>query len=111
MTTYKTAAETKDLSNRQIYSLENGLSKCLFTLEDIGELVPGAIMVHDMQALRVTFMNNWGCETLNHSMEEINAMGEAYYEKFFLPEESKWFINGMIEYFKRKDHSSLYSFF
>lgn len=110
--TYKTAEEIKDLTNRQIYSLEKGLAKGHFSLKDIGELVPGAIMVHDMKTLQVTYMNNWGCEALRHSMEEINEMGEAYYDNFFLPEEYKWFIPGMFEYFKREDNSAaLYSFF
>ena len=80
---YKTIDETKNLANCQLYSLANGLSKGHFSLRDIGELVPGAIMVHDMKTLHVTYMNNWGCEALRHSMEQINEMGEAYYEFFF----------------------------
>lgn len=110
--TYKTTSETKNLANCQMHSLTNGLVKGHFSLKDIGELVPGAIMVHDMKVLRVTYMNNWGCEALRHLMEEINEMGEAYYEKFFLPEEYKWFIPGMFEYFNGEDNNAaLYSFF
>lgn len=103
--------EITDLTNRQIFNLENGHAKGHYSLNDIGELVPGAIMVHDMQTLQTTYMNSWGCEALGHSMDEINTMGEDYYKKFFLPEETRWFIPGMLNYFQRKDHSSLYSFF
>ena len=74
-TSYITPKQTAELSNRQLYSLENGLSKGHFDLNDIGELLPGAIMVHNIQELKITYMNSWGCETLNHSMDEINAMG------------------------------------
>lgn len=110
-TSYITPKQTAELSNRQLYSLENGLSKGHFDLNDIGELLPGAIMVHNIQELKITYMNSWGCETLNHSMDEINAMGDLYYEKFFFPEETKWFIQGMFDYYKREDHSEIYSFF
>ncbi|WP_256009351.1 response regulator transcription factor [Desertivirga xinjiangensis] len=110
-TKYKTQNEITALTNRQLYSLENGLAKGHYSLQDIGELIPGAIMVHDMNALQVTYMNSWGCETLNHSMDEINAMGEKYYEKFFVEEESRWFLSGMQDYLNRNDQSELYSFF
>ena len=108
---YHTENETTELTYRQLYSLENGLVKGNYSLKDIGELIPGAIMVHDMNAVQVTYMTNWGCEALNHSMDEINAMGEEYYEKFFVPEESSWYLSGMQDYYNRCDHSELYSFF
>ncbi|MHB1178612.1 MAG: response regulator transcription factor [Daejeonella sp.] len=103
--------ETTDLTNRQVFTLENGYAKGHYSLKDIGDLVPGAIMVHDIHALQITYMNDWGCEVLDHSMDEINAMGKDYYKKFFLPDETRWFIPGMLNYFQREDHSSLYSFF
>ena len=108
---YQTENETTEQTNRQLFSLENELTKGRFSLNDIGELLPGAIMVHDMEALQVTYMNNWGCEALNHSMDEINAMGEEYYEKFFLPEESRWYLSGMRDYYNHSDSSQIYSFF
>lgn len=99
------------LTNQQVFSLENGLSNGKYSLEDIGNLVPGAMMVQDINAMQVNYMNNWGCESLDHSMEEINAMGNDYYKKFFLAEECGWFLTGMLSYIKRKDQSELYSFF
>ncbi len=106
-----TTRETKEISNRQVFSLENNLSRGNYSLKDIGDIIPGAVMVHDMKGATVTYMNNWGCEALNHSMDEINAMGEEYYKKFFLPQESKRFMAGMIDYYQRRDHSALYTFF
>ncbi len=103
--------EITDLTNRQVFTLENGYANGHYSLNDIGDLVPGAIIVHDIHALQITYMNTWGCEVLGHSMDEINAMGEEYYKKFFLPDETRWFIPGMLNYFQREDHSSLYSFF
>ncbi|MGB4400171.1 MAG: helix-turn-helix transcriptional regulator [Daejeonella sp.] len=103
--------EITDLANRQVFTLENGHANGHYSLNDIGDLVPGAIIVHDIQALQTTYMNSWGCEALGHSIDEINAMGEDYYKKFFLPDEVRSFLPGMLNYFQREDHSSLYSFF
>lgn len=68
-------------------------------------------MIQDLAALEVVYMNKWGCEHINHSPEEINEMGEAYYDKFFLPEETKLIIPQTIEFCKRGDHSEIFSFF
>lgn len=103
--------ESQEVAVRQIFSLENKICNGACDLKDAGILIPGAIMVHDFNEFKVTYMNDWGCERLNHSKEEINEMGEAYYTKFFKPEELKKFRAGMIDLFTRKDETELYSFF
>lgn len=106
-----TLKETETIANRQIFALENGYTKGLYSLDDIGDLVPGAITVQNVESRQVTFMNDWGCEMLNHSMDEINDMGSKYFDTFFLPEQSSNFLKGMVDYVQREDTSSLYSFF
>ena len=108
---YLTAQEMNDLTDRQLFTLESGYARGDYSLRDLGDVVPGAIMVHDLEAMQVTYMNDWGCEALNHSMDEINAMGEEYYRKFFIAEEIQQFLPGMLEFYKRNDHTALYTFF
>lgn len=108
---HSTFDENTHTTNLQLYSLENNINNGHYSLNDIGDIVPGAIMVHDINALKVTYMNDWGCETLNHSKDEINAMGADYYEKFFVPEETQTFIAGLSNYYLKDDQSSIYSFF
>jgi hypothetical protein len=109
--TYQTAEEIKDLNNQQIFSLEKDLARGYFNLNGIGDLFPGSIMVHDMKALQVSYMNNWGCAALNHSMEEINAMGAAYFDKFLVAEETQRIIPEITAYFENKNNAAPYSFF
>ena len=109
-----TSDEKKDFTLQQFYSLENGLSKNLFGVEDIGNLLPGSVMVHDLNELepfKVAYMNEWGCEKLHHSSEEILEMGEVYFEKFFIPDQIVSFKQGISNYFERQDISSSYNFF
>jgi DNA-binding CsgD family transcriptional regulator len=103
--------ETQEVAERQIFSLENKICNGICNLNDAGSLIPGAIMVHDFNRMEVTYMNDWGCEKLNHSKDEINAMGEAYYNKFFKLDQLSIFRAGMIDLFIRKDETELYSFF
>ena len=106
--------EINIFATQQLFSLENGLSKGDFNLREIGNLIPGSVMVHELDTLkpqRISYMNDWGCENLGHALEEINAMGSTYYERFFEPEQSKTLIAGITDYYQRQDHSSLYSFF
>lgn len=103
-----------EYSLQQFYSLENGLSNNLFSLDDIGAMLPGSVMVQDLNALspaKVDYMNEWGCNTLHHSKEEILEMGEAYFEKFFISEQIVTFKQGVAEYYERQDISASYNFF
>jgi len=101
----------KDLATSQIFSLENRIADGRFTLNEIGDFIPGAVMIQDLKIPKVTYMNSWGCDNLGHSMDEINALGHEYYDKFFAPGETEKIFNGMKDYFQRNDPSELYSFF
>lgn len=106
--------ELSELSTQQLFSIENGLSRGDYNLKEIGELMPASVMVHELDISKpqqVSYMNDWGCENLGHSMDEINEMGEKYYEKFFLPEETSQIMAGIMDYHKQQNYSSSYSFF
>jgi len=109
-----TPDEMTELTLQQFYSLENGLSGNLFSLDDIGNMLPGSVIVQDLNKLKPTkveYMNEWGCNKLHHSMEEIQEMREAYFVKFFIPEQIETFREGITRYFKRQDVSASYHFF
>ncbi|TCK83192.1 response regulator transcription factor [Albibacterium bauzanense] len=105
------SGEMKDLATSQIFSLENRIANGKCTLNEIGDFIPGSVMVQNLKIPQVTYMNTWGCENLGHSMDEINALGDEYYDKFFVPGESERLLNGMKNYLQRGDQSELYSFF
>lgn len=75
----------------QLHYLANGLKRGDMQIPDAGELLPVSVMLHELVNLQPTgcsYMNNWGCEHLSTSVDEINALGEAYYERYFVKEES-----------------------
>jgi DNA-binding CsgD family transcriptional regulator len=111
MGSYLTDRETQDTAMRQIFSLEDHLFKGATNLNDAGNIIPGAMMIHDYSTVQVTYMNDWGCNKLNHTKDEINDMGKDYFARFFKPEHIESFIPAMTSLYNRKDETELYSFF
>lgn len=95
----------------QILSTQNLFFTGSLQLEEIGEYIPGSVMVQDLQVMTNTYMNNKGCEILNKSKEELAAMGPNYFRDFFPAEEVSWFLNELRLFAAMGDRTSWYSFF
>jgi DNA-binding CsgD family transcriptional regulator len=93
-----------------IFELGNKINKGL-TIADIGDYIPGSIMVQDMSSMTNLYMNKNGCDILQHSSEELKELGPAYFNLFFPPEEIAVLKLGLIEFLKQNDSSKVYSFF
>lgn len=106
-----TEEESLERANYQLFSLGGGITKGQYRIEDIGDIVPGAVMVQDLGALKLTYMNKWGYEGLDHSLEDLVQMGDGYYKKFFIEEECRIFLPGMIRYVKKQDPTVSHSFY
>jgi len=103
-----------DLLDIQLHGISKGLKYGDFNIPDIGDIVPASLMIQDLDGLRPTgcsYMNNWGCENLGSSIEEINELGDIYYERYFVKEESYAIFKGMNEYLALGDFDKQYNFF
>lgn len=108
---YLTDRETCEAADRQLFLLEDLFYKGSAGLNDIGNLIPGAIMIHDYSTVQVTYMNEWGCDKLGYDKDAINAMGKDYFTRFFKPEQTENFVPGLLGLYGRKDKTETYSFF
>lgn len=104
--------------NQQLDIQLHGLSKSLklgeMHMPDFGEIVPASVMLQDLEGIQpvgCSYMNNWGLERLGTSLAEINALGEAYYDRFFVREECIAIFQGMNEYLLKGDFDRQYNFF
>ena len=100
--------------NRQFHSIQKDIRQNAYNITDLGSIIPAAVMLHnlnDMQPLGIHYMNNWGCERLGTSAEEVNTLGPDYYEKYFVKEESIAIFNGIQNYLGEADFSRQYNFF
>src|SRR5690606_26718270 len=98
----------------QLHGISKGLKTGDLSIPDIGDMLPASLMLHDLDGLQPTgcsYMNNWGCERLGTSVDEVNELGEAYYERYFIAEESFAIFEGMNNYITSADFDKQYNFF
>lgn len=94
-----------------LFNIANEINHRRFTIEDIGDFIPGSVMVQDLSTLTNTYMNKSGCEILKHSKEELEDLGPAYFTRFFPPEEMAILKPELFKFCKQNDPSRVYSFF
>lgn len=81
---------------------------------NIGELIPASLMLQELEGNRLigcSYMNSWGCDYLQTTVEEINQLGEKYYEKYFYIDEIRDYIDDVTRYIQEDDCSNQYNFF
>lgn len=107
--------EVKKLKlNCQLHGVQNNLKNGAYSLGDLGSILPAALIIHDLaerKPLGVSYMNNWGCERLGTSVNEINSIGDDYYTRYFVKEESFHIFIGISNYLENEDFSQQYNFF
>lgn len=104
--------ELRDRACQQVYTLENKIRKAEFSIEDIGDYLPGSVMVQDYSTFTNIYMNKSGCDILMHSIEELEALGPDYYKKFFPQEEiENYLIPNTLRFLERQDVSEVLSYF
>jgi len=72
---------------------------------------PGVVIVLSEQARRVVYMSARGLNALGATLPELSAMGTAYYERYFNPEESHEYVPKIVDLLERNDLSYIISFF
>lgn len=99
---------------KQLHEVQSNIKNGIYTIDDLGSILPAAIIMHDLnnrQPVGVSYMNDWGCERLGSSATEINSIGDDYYEKYFVREESLRAFVGISQYLENEDFSKQYNFF
>jgi len=111
---YFTVDELAEQISPQLLLLEHGLSRRQFSIQDIGDLMPGSVMVHALsthEPAAIAYMNEWGCHELGFPIGEIQAMGDTYYDRFFVREETNAIMPGVQQYCQQAGHPLPYNFF
>jgi LuxR family transcriptional regulator len=97
---------------QQTYTIEKQLKQQLYTMEEIGELIPGVMVVDDIIQKTNDYMNTAGCNVLRLTSEELNLLGEEYFsDKFFDPTEVSQIIKMATELIASGDGSRVNSFY
>lgn len=95
----------------QLLTLGNNIQNNLLSIEDIGDYIPGSVMVQDMSTMTNTYMNRNGCDILRHSSEELELLGSDYFTKFFPVEEMRGLKTELARFVMENDMKKVHSFF
>lgn len=102
--------EITSTNSRQLFTLERKIHQGEFTIESVGDYLPGNIMVVNLNNVTTEYMNRCGCNILMHSVEELAVLGPEYFQKFFIPEETEVIVARYMDMHQKQDPSSIYNF-
>lgn len=105
-----TSNELIDAGGQQVFTLGQKISNGECTVEEIGEYLPGNLLVTDLSQNAVTYMNKRGCDILMHNLDELQVMGPDYFQRFFVREESERIISGYAFLQQQQDPSRVFNF-
>ncbi|TCS84704.1 regulatory LuxR family protein [Anseongella ginsenosidimutans] len=105
-----TDQEIADTNSRQTFSLAAKIHKGEFTIESVGDYLPGNVLVTDLSKPGTVYMNKRGCSHLKHSVEELQALGPAYFQQFFVPDEIGMVIRNYGKMYQRQDMTAGFNF-
>lgn len=95
----------------QLLTIGNNLRQGEFTFEDIGDYLPGSVMLQDLPTATNLYMNRYGCDKLHHSSEELKALGPDYFNNFFPQEEISIIQKEITCFLQLQDPNKIFPFY
>lgn len=92
-----------------IFFLGNQVEKQVLTISEVGDFMPGSVMVQDLGAMSNLYMNKFGCDILHHSSEELRLLGSEYFRRFFPSEEILDIKGALLQFVEAADHNQVHS--
>ena len=83
----------------------------IHALEAIADKLPVVIIVLEMNPLVVKYMSPNGLDILGFSLEQIQGMGEKYYDAFFNPEDLADYKPKIVELINSADDKKFVNYF
>ena len=93
-----------------IFCLGNQVRQQSISVAEIGDYIPGSVMVQDLSAMTNLYMNKFGCDILHHSSEELRTFGAEYFIRFFPADEIVAHKHALMQFINQNDPTRLHSF-
>ncbi|NGM73454.1 LuxR C-terminal-related transcriptional regulator [Sphingobacterium sp. SGL-16] len=101
-------------TDHTLHELSEALKNNSLHIKDIANKIPASLMIHDIEdnkVVKCSYMNDWGCRYLQTTAQEINELGEEYYNRYFFIEEIKDYLQDISKYIAFDQIDSQYNFF
>lgn len=111
MARYRTEKEILADNHYSLFQLEIEIALQKYSIEEIGELLPGMLHLNHSQDLVLSYFNNWASNRFEKSIEEIQEEGLDFMISLFEPETAFLFSKSLIRFISKNDNSSSHGFF
>lgn len=92
-------------------NLQKRINLKIAEIENVADLIPGVVIIHDVETSSVIYMSPKGEELLGVTLEEIIKMGPDYHTFFFNPEDSNDYVPKILALLSRNNNDESVSFF
>lgn len=90
---------------------QNLITDSLAEIAATADQYPGVVIVLGNHATQVEYMSGRGLRMLGATIDELRAMGPAYYERYFNSEEAHEYVPKIVDLLERNDPAYVVSFF
>jgi DNA-binding CsgD family transcriptional regulator len=90
---------------------EQRIHQQLTQIAALADCLPGVVIVLNHDCRQVLYMSARGLAQLGTTLPEVTALGEAYYARYFNPDEAHEYVPRVVELLERNDLSYAVSFF
>ena len=87
------------------------LQKKISSFTPYAEMMPGVVVVHQLQPFTPIYMTSNGLELLGINPEELKEIGVDYHKRFFNNEDMEDFLKKYDQLIKSKDPGETFTFF
>jgi DNA-binding CsgD family transcriptional regulator len=97
----------------KIIDAESYIGTKIAEIHAVADDFPGIIIIHNVQEefRRVEYMSPRGLDILRITMEELHAIGEDYFPRYFNMEDANDYLPKFLELMQQSDTDRIYSFF
>jgi DNA-binding CsgD family transcriptional regulator len=90
---------------------EEKTTRAIAEIAATADYYPGVVIVLSHDCRQVCYMSARGLHALQTAVPELQAMGEAYYARYFNPDEAHEYVPKVVELLERNDLAYSVSFF
>ena len=108
MNNKNTETETLESQHLNLFIIDKLISQGVFEMEEIGEYIPSFFHLNNEHDLSIEYMNQPGCDWLELTSGEINAMGYEFLEKYLHQDTLKYVAPAVLNFYKNGDRSKVY---
>ena len=96
---------------RKTHRIDEDLLSKKYSIQEIGELIPGYLVVNDVQSRYNLYISKKGSEALGYSQEELEGRRAEFFDVFFYQKDNEELFRQWDGFVQEEDTERVYGFF